>query len=393
MEPLLFLTYFTLILLLGLICAIISKRVRTPNILLLLVVGISLSKITYNGQPLIQFPPLFLTSIALFSLIMLSFDISARLKFKEFDALYYRAMKLTFFWLMLNIIILTFLASFLTGMNPFIALAFAILMSSTDPEAILSMFHKSRNTVTETLKMESLLNTPLAILLPFIFVSMMMSSSANFFSAITSNLIPLIQQLATGIGIGILMGFLIFKLFRKYYSNLLSPVTAIIAALLSFIISEQLGGNGIISVMALGFFFGNVHLKDKPHLMEFSSVFADSLEILVFILLGLMISFPLDANFITNSLVLFAVYLILRFIAISITLRQHSYTSKEKLFMALSSHKGIAAASVVLALAAFSIQGMAPFLQLALAFMLYSLMLSTIISFSQRNVIESKKSV
>ena len=153
----------------------------------------------------------------------------------------------------------------------------------------------------------------------------------------------------------------------------------ITAALLAYIIAENLKGNGVLAVTSMGLLFGNVYLKQKIQLQEFSLVFSNSLEIMVFILVGLIVKIPFQVDFFVKSLALFLIYLIIRYFAIAISLRKLKFNFKEKVFMALNAQKGIAVAVVAFSLANLNIEGMQVILNLILAFMLYSIVLSTII--------------
>ena len=61
------------------------------------------------------------------------------------------------------------------------------------------------------------------------------------------------------------------------------------AAILSFILAENLGGNGVLAVTTMGLFVGNMIVKEKGSITEFASLFSLMLELLVFVLLGLVI--------------------------------------------------------------------------------------------------------
>ena len=67
-----------------------------------------------------------------------------------------------------------------------------------------------------------------------------------------------------------------------------------------------------------------------------------------------------------------------RFIALDLSLRNMKLTTKEKFFMALNAQKGIAVAVVAFTLSTLNIQGIELILNLILAFMLYSIIVSTI---------------
>ena len=166
---------------------------------------------------------------------------------------------------------------------------------------------------------------------------------------------------------------------RKAYSMVLSPLAVITAALLAYVIAENLDGNGVLAVTSMGLLFGNVYMKQKFQLQKFASIFSNSLEILVFVLIGIVITIPFSVDFLVKSLILFLLYLLIRFVSIIFSLRGIDFTFKEKIFMSLNVQKGIAVAVVVFSLATLNIEGMQVILNLTLAFMLYSIILSSVV--------------
>ena len=376
---LLFLTYLAVILLIGLLTSILSQKFRIPNILLLLLIGIGLGKITTEEGPLIHFPPLFLTGISILALVMIVFDSASRFKLKKVDYFSLHTLWLSVVFLVFNLIFLTMFTMLIFGVKSiFLALMFAALMSGTDPAAVLTMFKNASNKVFEFLRLEALLNTPLVVLLPFIILDLKRALKDEIvISTFIEQLAPLLQQFVVGIGSGVLIGLVMFKFMRKKYSVVLSPLAVITSALLAYIIAENLDGNGVLAVTSMGLLFGNVYLKQKFQLQEFASVFSNSLEILVFVLIGIMIAIPFSSEFLVKSFILFIFYLLIRFSAIMFSLRGMNFAFKEKVFMSLNVQKGIAVAVVVFSFATFGITGIETILDLVLAFMLYSIILST----------------
>ena len=378
---LLFLTYLAVILLIGLLTSIVSQKFKIPNILLLLLIGIGLGKVTYKEGPLIFFPDLFLTSISILALVMIVFDSASRFKLKILDYLSLHTLWLSIVFLILNLIFLTAFTMLVFNVKSiFLAFMFAALMSGTGPAAVLSMFKDVKHKVFEFLKLEALINTPLVVLLPFIILDLKTTLKDRILiSTFIEQFVPLLQQFVVGIGSGVLIGLIMFKFMKKQYSIVLSPLTLITAALLTYIVAENLQGNGVLAVTAMGIIFGSVYVKQKPHLQEFSSVFANSLEILVFVLIGLVIAIPFSLEFFIRSTILFVLYLVIRYIAIIFSLRGMDFTLKGKIFMSLNAQKGIAVAVVVFSLANLNITGIDIILNLSLAFMLYSIIVSSIV--------------
>ena len=392
MDALFYLTSFAVLLVIGILCTILSEKIKLPNILLLILTGIVIGHIRYYGRPLIQFSPIFLTSVGILALVMIIFDASSRFKLKEFDTFSFRALKLVGIFLILNLILLTISVSLVFNVsNIFLAMMFAALMSGTAPDVVLTMLKQTKNRVIELLNIESIINTPLIVLIPFILLDLFQDHSEEFFfSKFLESAGPFLQQFVTGIGAGILVGIIIFKIMRTKYSERLSPLALITAALITYILAENLKGNGVLAVTTLGLFFGNVYVREKETLHEFSYMFANSLEIIVFILIGIIIDFPLEFWFISKSILLFIIYLVIRYISVQLCFSKLNYSFKEKLFMTLNIPKGIAVAVVVFILATYNIPGIITLLDIIVAFIVYSIILSTIVTKLSRNFLEAE---
>lgn len=385
MEALFYLTAIAVLLLAGIICSIISNKLKIPNVLLLIIVGLLLGQITIQGEQ-ISLSPIFLSSISTIALVMILFDSTSRLKIKTFDTLSFKAMKLAFVFLILNILLLTIPVLLIYNISAdslfqsvIIALIFSALVSATDSGSVMVLLKGFSGKIVKLLEIESIINTPLAVILPFLFLDIFynIGNKLNLSSMFESSIVPFITQIVVGLGSGIFIGLLIFKLMRKKYSEELSPIALITAALLTYIIAENLGGSGVIAVVSLGLFFGTITLKHKHTLGEYSYMFSNSLEILVFILIGFSISLPMDIFFFIRSIILFGLYLLIRGLAVHLTFGK-DYSSKEKLFMTLNISKGIAVAVVVFSLMTMNIPAIDSILPLVIIFMIYSIATSTI---------------
>ena len=378
---LLFLTYLGIILLIGLLTSILSNKLKIPHILLLLLIGIALGKIKYKEGPLIFFPELFLTGISILALVMIVFDAASRFKLRKLDYFSLHTLWLSIIFLVFNLVFLTFFTTIIFDIKSiFLAFMFAALMSGTDPGAVLSMLKNANHRVFDFLKFEALLNTPLVVLLPFLILDLKRTLKDQILaSTFIDQFVPLLQQFIVGIGTGVLIGLVMFKFMKKQYSMVLSPLAVITSALLAYTIAENLHGNGVLAVTSMGILFGNVYVKQKFQLQEFSTVFSSSLEILVFVLIGLIVNIPFTIEFFLKSALLFALYLFIRFLSIVFSLRGMNFGLKEKIFMSLNAQKGIAVAVVIFSLANLGIEGMSTVINLVLAFMLYSIILSAFI--------------
>ncbi len=380
MDPLTILTSISIILLLGVLCSVVGRKLRVPPVLFLVLAGITLQKWP-SFSALMQFPPIFLTSMGLLALVIIVFDSTSKLKLKEFDQLSFSAFKLTLLLLALSLSVLTPMMYYLLGVPLGAALVFAALIIGTSPDVALTLIDTTKNRVVEFLKIESIINTPVMVLVPFMIIDFLQSVETKILlERFVEQIQPFLLQVVAGLGSGIFVGLIVFKLMRTAYSEKLSPLALIVSALLAYSLAENLGGNGVLSVTALGVLFGTVAIKEKHTLQEFSGMLTNALEVLVFVLIGLMIDFPLTTSFFLTSLLLFCLFLFIRFVALAVIHPIAHGTLKQYLFMALNCPQGIATATMVFLLTASPLAGIPKILEVTFAFLLYSIILSSLIT-------------
>jgi NhaP-type Na+/H+ or K+/H+ antiporter len=395
-EALTILTAISVVLLIGVLFSILAKRLNLPEIMVLIIVGIVLGFFTYKGDALIQFPTMFLTAVSLLALALIVFDSSSKLRLKELDAFSIKALKFVGIFTLLSLVIFTIASKLLLGIPIVLALLFVTITLGTSPDIVLSVLQETKNKVIAILKLESVFNTPLNVLLPFVIIDFTQGQSQ--LSGVVELIVPFLTKFVVGIGAGIFVGVILFKIMQKQYSPLYSPLAVIIASLLAYVLAENLHGNGVLAVITLGIFFGNVTVKEKVEVLSVESVMTKAFFIFVFILLGLTIKIPLTAEFFIRSLLLFAAYLIIRYIAVVISFKKEKLKPREMLFITLNAPKGISTAAVVFLLAIYNtpgtiyyIPGISIVLDVTLAFILYSIILSTVVcSFKDKFFVAKK---
>ncbi|HDD70856.1 MAG TPA: hypothetical protein ENF94_01700 [Candidatus Woesearchaeota archaeon] len=375
-DALTIITAIAVLLFVGVVCSWIASRIRIPDVLLLLITGILFGVTKYKGQALIEFPRLFLTSVAVLALALVIFDSTARWRIKELDQLSLKSIKIGITTVILQVVLFPIAAHYVLGMPVWLSILFGTIICGTGPEVLLPL-EKEKNKLLAVLKVESLFNTPLTVIFPFVVIDLMQNVKAQWITSLIEQLVPFVMKFIVGIGAGVFVGIILFKIMQKSYTDVYSSMAVIIAALLSYVLAENLGGSGVLAVTALGLFFGKTLQKQRTSLLSAETVLAKAMFIFVFVLLGLVIHLPLNKTFFIQSLTLYGAYLLIRFIGIVISTRKE-HTFKERIFLTLNSPKGIATATVVFILAVYNIEGMNMVLDLTLAIVLYSLVLSSI---------------
>ena len=137
-----------------------------------------------------------------------------------------------------------------------------------------------------------------------------------------------------GLGTGLTAGIIVFKALRTKFFDNAHELGLVGAAIGLYILTEQLIGSGIIAVLVFGIFYGNSFVKKRNNTQNFSPFIFKNLEILVFMILGLIIGFKFDTMSIIKGLIVYVVYLVLRFIVLSIFYKSHSLQNRLLLTLA-----------------------------------------------------------
>lgn len=374
-------TSIAIVLLVGSIASWLGAKLRVPDVLLLVFAGLGLGAVYLGEGNIIAFPNLFLASISIIALALIVFDSMAKVRLRELDSFSLRALRLMFIFTVLVLIIFSVSAHYIAGFRWSMAILLATLVAGTSPDIVLSLFGSSKHRIIELLKLESVFNTPLTVILPFIVLDFMQGFETTVAQEFLTQITLLMTKFVVGIGAGVIIALILIKIMRKAYQTRYGYLALVVATLLTYVLAENLNGNGVLGVMTLGMFYGNATVKGKQRLLVFEGLLAKTLYIFVFVLIGLVIKLPLEFAFYYKSLALFTIYLLVRFVAVSISERKALIG--EKLFATLNVPKGVATATVVFTLAIIATPGvfgsmpeLAPVLDYALAIILYSIIVA-----------------
>ncbi|MBR9683170.1 hypothetical protein GOV03_01380 [Candidatus Woesearchaeota archaeon] len=380
MAALEILTSLSILLLVGLLLTYLCERLRVPNVLVLILAGVLISFFKYKGERLVSFGNEFLTSVALIALIMIVFDSTSRFRLRGIAQETGVAFKVSSLFLLVGMAVVSVVTKFVFGFEWWVSILFSSMMLGTDPSGVLAVLKGMKHKAIEFLEWESIINTPLTVIIPFMVIELSESFMwSTIFSQFLEQIVPFLQQIVTGVGAGIVVFLIIFKVLKGKYVEVLTPIALLVSALLTYVLADNLGGNGVLAVTALGLMFGNVYIKKKEVLKTFGHLFSTLFEILVFLLLGLSIVLPKSGLFYLKAGALFVVYLMVRAAVVFFVFKDGKETVKEKWFMSLNSSKGVAVATVLFILVAQGI-GSKELIDLGVLFILYSLVLSTAIA-------------
>lgn len=255
----------------------------------------------------------------------------------------------------------TIITFFITGV--FVYLIFKIsfleslligaVVSSTDAASVFAILRSQKlnleGSLASLLEVESGSNDPVACMLTLIILTLMGGGTVM-------NLIPLvISQIVIGVMIGTLIAMASIYLIRHANFEIESfyIIFIIAMAIISYSLSEWMGGNGYLSVYISGIIIGNSKIPHKKTLVHFLDGVSWIMQIILFFILGLLAN-PLELPKVIGKSVVISlgIIFIARPISVFLVLKKFDFNTKEKLFIAWVGLRG--AASIVFAIFALN---------------------------------------
>jgi len=196
------------------------------------------------------------------------------------------------------------------------------------------------------LEVESGSNDPVSYMLTAVLCTMMSGQSVSV-------TVMLVQQILFGVLAGILFGKLASNLMRNGLINKEEGKTVFVFSmiLLSYSVPVLLGGNGYLSVYLCGMIMGNEKLPGKRSLVHFFDSFTQMAQIMIFFLLGLLVTpNELPQVFVPALLIMVFMTLVSRPISVSLMLLPFKAGKGQIILVSWAGLRG--AASIVFAIMA-----------------------------------------
>ena len=163
------------------------------------------------------------------------------------------------------------------------------VISSTDAASVFNILRSKKLALKyhtdSLLEIESGSNDPISYMLTTTAVAILGGESVAL-------PIMLLQQIAVGVVAGLLLGRLSIWCLRRgmFPSEQSQTIFVFSVVLLSYAIPTVLGGNGYLSAYLCGIWMGGTKLPQKRNLVHFFDVVTDVAQVLIFFLLGLLVT-------------------------------------------------------------------------------------------------------
>ncbi|WP_200410972.1 potassium/proton antiporter [Virgibacillus salexigens] len=340
LEMLVFL--FSAMLIVGALATKFSTKLGLPALVLFLLIGMGLNQfIFFENVHLTQL-------IGIMALIIILFEGGTQTKWENVRPVIGAAGSLATLGVLLTTVITGVAAMYILNLSLLEGMLFGAIVGSTDAAAVFSVLGNKniKSKLTSTLEAESGSNDPMAVFLTVALIELIQVPDASIWLAIGSFFVQM--------GLGLLIGLLLGKLTVLLINNInldtssLYPALAIGMATATYFISDFLGGSGLLAVYVMAVFVGNSDLMYRFSILRFNEGFAWMMQIVMFILLGLLV-FPsqLPSVFWQGVLLTLILMFIARPIAVFVSMLFMKYNVKDKLFISWAGLKG--AVPIVLA--------------------------------------------
>jgi hypothetical protein len=326
--------FLGLIILVGIIVLSLRRKAegtRTGYKLVLVLLGLLLGIFTL-GSSVFSFDTYFLKTLCTFLLVVLLFELSVRLN-PDNITLAFENVMMFFIILIVNVLAIGIASTLLLHIQFMHGVILAIILSSVEYFLV------------DQLKAEGDLANPLILLFAFSILVFYTLEGDVF-----SNVIYFIKYILIGLGTGVIMGIIVFRCLRNKEINPANELGMICVAVLTYIVTEQLAGSGLFSVMVLGTFFGNSYVRKTASMYNFSPFIFKTLEMLIYLLIGFVVIINFEFGLWWKSLVLFGIYLLFRFMIIHFYYKYYSFGNKLLLTLA---PKGMILGVTILVLGVF----------------------------------------
>jgi cell volume regulation protein A len=221
------------------------------------------------------------------------------------------------------------------------AILIGCIIASTDAAATFSIL-RSRSIdkkLSSVVEVESATNDPMAIVLTSIAVQLIVAQLEHPLRIGVS----LLWMIMGGITFGLIVGKIGVFLFRfiKLLDKGYLYIYMIAIIMLSYGIADICKASGILSAFFAGFLMGNSNIPYKSNISTMMDAISTIANVIIFVLLGFLVSFKEFANVYKDGLFLF---MILAFLARPVTVLCCTfftkYTLKEKIFINWSGLRG-----------------------------------------------------
>ncbi|ARK31261.1 potassium/proton antiporter [Halalkalibacter krulwichiae] len=343
-----FILLCALLLISGVLTAKFSTRLGVPALVLFMIVGMLAGS---DGLGFIYFDNAkYAQLVGILALVIILFEGGLQTKWSTVKSVTAPALSLATLGVIITTSVVAAAAKFILDVSWVEAFLFGAIVGSTDAAAVFAVLKgvNLRKRLGATLEAESGTNDPMAVFLTISFIQLLLTDQPNYLLLVGSFFWQMGIGLLLGLGLGKLATVAINRV--NLDSSGLYPIFAMAFALLTYSLTALVGASGLLAVYVAALVIGNAELTYRHSIFRFNEGFAWMMQILMFVILGLLV-FPAQLfqfDIIIKGLILsFILILVARPIAVFLSTIGLKFELKEKMFLSWAGLRG--AVPIVLA--------------------------------------------
>jgi len=285
---------FLLVLLVSLSVATLSRLFawfrRIPFTLLLVIVGLILA---IEDIRLVNLSPELILEIFLPPLL---FEAAWNMNWRDLKRDLFPVCLYAIAGVIISVVGIALGLNWLAGIPIAIALLVGASLAATDPISVVALFKElgASRRLRTLMEGESLFNDGVAVVAFSLLVGLPMGTTEF---SIPQTVLRFFMFVGIGVGVGSLIGFGISYLTQRFDSPLVEQSLTLVSAYGTYVMTENLGGSGVIGVVTVGLILGNfgsrIGMNPRTRLIvsEFWEFLAFFVNSIVFLLIGDQIEF------------------------------------------------------------------------------------------------------
>ncbi len=323
-----------LLFLVSILASVVSSRIGAPLLLVFLVIGMLVGEQGPGGVSFDDYQAAHL--IGTLALAVILFDGGLRTKVESFRVGLRPAVTLATVGVVITVAATGLITAWVFDLPLVVGLLIGAIIGSTDAAAVFYLLHahglELKQRIGATLEIESGSNDPMAIFLTIVLVEVVLGMHEN---PGVDLLVEFLLQIGLGGAAGLAGGALLVALINRIrLTPGLYPLLAIAGALLLFGLTSVLQGSGFLAVYLAGIVLGNRRLQSALPIRRFHDGMAWLAQIVMFLMLGLLVT-PSDLLVVAPVALVVSAVLILfaRPLAVVLCLLPFRFPWREQLFI------------------------------------------------------------
>lgn len=344
---------FGLILGVGTFFSIVANKLKVPDVVMFLLVGLCMGPATL-GLIDIRADSTLNQLILIFGSCYILFDGGASIKLKVLKEVWVSLVVMATVGVLISAAITGVAAYYILGLAPIVALLLGATIASTDPATLVPVFRqvKIKERVAQTVMSESAFNDAMGAIVTFAVLGVAMGQGEFSLSHAVGDLL---WQSALGVLVGGILGYLAAMFIAHEKMSFLAeyaPIVSVMAVIAAYMGADGAHASGFMAVFVFGIMLGNKEMfgfkmehGEEAKLEDYVLTTGLMMRMFIFILLGAQVDFALINEYLVGGVIVVVLFMLVArpatvFLCAGFD-RRAKWSFKELLFMCWTRETGV----------------------------------------------------